>query len=125
METFCWLVPLMLYADFLCTGLFLHFFCKNFEELNDLHGTFQLMSLFEAIFHHPGGCWSPLIRTSTYHINDSVVIFFFSIHKIMISKLYQETTLAYFKTASANTLKKGEKIETAFINISFLWFLHM
>ena len=81
METFCWLVPLMLYADFLCTGLFLHFFCKNFEELNDLHGTFQLMSLFEAIFHHPGGCWSPLIRTSTYHINDSVVIFFFSIHE--------------------------------------------
>jgi len=52
-------------------------FCKNFEELNDLHGTFQLMSLFEAIFHHPGGCWSPLIRTSTYHINDSVVIFFY------------------------------------------------
>ena len=31
----------------------------------------------------------------------------------------------YFKTASANTRKKGEKIETAFINISFLWFLHM
>ena len=31
-------------------------FCKNFEELNDLHSTFQLMSLFKAIFHHPSRC---------------------------------------------------------------------
>ena len=56
-------------------------FCKNFEELNDLHGTFQLMSLFEAIFHHPSRCWSPLIRTSTYHINDNVVIFFIKVKR--------------------------------------------
>lgn len=56
-------------------------FCKNFEELNDLHGTFQLMSLFAAIFHHPSRCWSPLIRTPTYHINDNVVIFFIKVKR--------------------------------------------
>ena len=31
METFCWLEPLMLYADFLCTGLFLLFFVRTLK----------------------------------------------------------------------------------------------
>lgn len=30
--------------------LYSFIFCKNFEELNDLHGTFQLMSLFLQLF---------------------------------------------------------------------------